>query len=261
MIIGFVGAGNMATALARAIEAAEPGVRFIASDVDETRLQKFCGELSDCSPVRDNRKVPAEADVVFLAVKPQVMPKVLPDLTGSNRLFVSVAAGITLSTLEAGLPDGRIIRVMPNTPGLVGAMAAGYAGGSRVSSEDLALVGRLLSRAGVAVEVPEDQINAVTGVSGSGPAYVARLIEAFSAAGERNGLSHETANKLALATFAGTARLLQETEMTPDELVRMVSSPNGTTVAGREVLEASDISEVIGRTVDATVTRSKELGA
>lgn len=251
----------MATALARAIEAGEPNVRFIASDVDDTRLQKFCGELSDCVPVSDNKAVAAEADLIFLSVKPQIMPTILPELSDSERLFVSVAAGITLSTLEAGLPEARVIRVMPNTPGLVGAMAAGYTGGGRATSEDLALVGRLLSRAGVAVEVPEDQMNAVTGVSGSGPAYVARLIEAFSNAGERHGLSQETAHKLALATFAGTARLLEETHMTPDELVRMVSSPNGTTVAGREVLEASDVSEVIGRTVDATVARSKELGA
>lgn len=251
----------MATALARAIESGEPGVRFIASDVDDTRLQKFCGELSDCSAVDNNTTVAAKADVVFLAVKPQVMPNVLPELSGSDRLFISVAAGITISTLETGLPSGRVIRVMPNTPGLVGAMAAGFSGGTRATEDDLALVGRLLSRAGVAVEVPEEQMDAVTGVSGSGPAYVARLIEGFCRAGERHGLSHENAYRLALATFAGTARLLEETQMTPDELVRMVSSPNGTTVAGREVLEASDVTEVLGRTVDATVARSKELGA
>jgi pyrroline-5-carboxylate reductase len=149
---------------------------------------------------------------------------------------------------------------MPNTPCLVGAMAAGYAFGSRIRPEDRELVKQLLGAAGYAAEVEEQLLDGVTGLSGSGPAFVARLIQAFIEAGKHLGLAPEVARNLSLQTFFGTAKLLTDTGMEPQKLVEMVSSPKGTTVAGREVLEASDYAEVIGKTIRAATERSRELG-
>ena len=157
------------------------------------------------------------------------------------------------------MPRARVVRVMPNTPCLVGEMAAGYAFGARVSETDRGLVRGFLGAAGTAVAVEEGLLDAVTGVSGSGPAFVARLMEAFIEAGKRLGLSAEAARELTLQTFRGTAALLQSTGMETQALVDMVSSPKGTTVAGRAVLEPSDVGEVIFRTVEAAARRAAEL--
>jgi pyrroline-5-carboxylate reductase len=251
----------MATALAAAIAAAEPDTDFTAFDVSAEQLDRFSSAPAHFTPSPNNAQVVASSDVTFLAVKPQVMPKVLPELSAARGLIVSIAAGVRIATLEASLPQARVVRVMPNTPGLVGAMAAGYAGGARATADDLAVVGKLLRSAGVAVELDEQLLDAVTGVSGSGPAFVARLIEAFTDAGVAEGLSRDVAYSLVLATFSGTATLLAEKNMQPEELVTMVSSPGGTTVAGRRVLESSDYRSVIRRSVATAVERSKELGA
>ena len=267
MRIGFIGAGNMATALAGAIVGAIDDARIVAFDVDAGRLANFVravarpGTPGSVTAAAGNSQVVDGCDVCFLAVKPQVMPTVLAEIAGASGLLVSIAAGIRISSLESALPDARIVRVMPNTPCLVGAMAAGYANGSRVTEDDRQIVSRLLASAGYAVELPESLLDAVTGLSGSGPAFVARLIGAFTDAGTANGLPRDVAYRLSIATFAGTARLLDERGMTPDELVAMVSSPNGTTVAGRAVLEASDLADVIASTVTAATDRSKELGS
>jgi pyrroline-5-carboxylate reductase len=261
MQIGCIGAGNMAGALAAAIETAHQEHTFLAYDVDADRLAQFCGSRRRCATAASNREVVEKSSVTFLAVKPQVLDDVLPELTSNTRLIVSIAAGITLARLEDAMPHARVIRVMPNTPCLVGEMAAGFSAGTRVSPEDLNLVSELLQSAGVALELPESLLDAVTGLSGSGPAFVARLIEAFTAAGVGLGLPEDVASRLALATFRGTARLLEEKGLTPEELVTMVSSPNGTTVAGRAVFEASDYAEVISKTVNAAAARSRELGS
>jgi pyrroline-5-carboxylate reductase len=150
---------------------------------------------------------------------------------------------------------------MPNTPSLVGEMAAGYAVGAGTSAEEAESVATLLGTAGVAREVAESDLDAVTGLSGSGPAFVARLIESFIEAGTDLGLDPSLSRDLALKTFRGTAELLTETGMTPDELVQMVSSPNGTTVAGRSVLESSDYRDVLKGSIRRAAERSKELGS
>jgi len=251
----------MASALAGAIAAAESDVAFTAYDVSAEQLERFGSALTHFSPASDNRTVLSTSDLTFLAVKPQVFDRVLPEIADTDALVVSIAAGIRISRLEAALPAARIVRVMPNTPGLVGEMAAGYSSGSRAAAQDLELVGRLLSAAGIAIELPEELLDAVTGVSGSGPAFVARLIEAFTRAGVAEGLSHDVAYRLVLATFSGTARLLDAKGLSPEELVTMVSSPGGTTVAGRRVLESSGVERAIRRSVGAAVERSRELGS
>ncbi|MFW5716191.1 MAG: pyrroline-5-carboxylate reductase [Spirochaetota bacterium] len=261
MRIGFVGAGTMASALAAAISASQPDAEFTAYDISAERLARFRSALSHFLPADDNARVAATSDVMFLAVKPQIMAEILPDLADTDGLVVSVAAGVRIATLEDAMPRARVVRVMPNTPCLVGEMAAGYAGGGKTTPKDLETVERLLSSAGVAVELPEHLLDAVTGLSGSGPAFVARLVEAFTDAGEAEGLTRDVAYRLALATFSGTVHLLERKRLEPDELVSMVSSPGGTTVAGRRVLESSDYRDVIKRTVAAATERSKELGS
>lgn len=263
MTIGFIGAGNMATALAAAFASADPALRFVASDIHSEQIARFIAAVGSdrTDPAASNAEVAERADMLFLAVKPQILPSVLPELADVACLVVSIAAGTRIRSIEAVLTKARIVRVMPNTPGLVGEMAAGYAAGSRATPGDMQTMGRMLSSAGVAIEVAEDLLDTVTGISGSGPAFVARFIEAFTAAGVANGLSEDQAYALVRATFSGTARLLSEKSLSPEELVTMVSSPNGTTVAGREVLESSDYADIVHKTVARTIERSRELGA
>lgn len=261
MRIGFIGAGNMARAFGVAIRRSRPEAVILASDVDAERLDEFTRAVAGAQAAGGNRDVADGSDVCLLAVKPQVLPSVYPEITHVRGLVISIAAGVRLAAIEAALPEARVVRVMPNTPALVGRMAAGYSIGLRVTAGDRELVASLLSSAGVAFELPEEQLDAVTGLSGSGPAFVARLIEAFTEAGIAVGLAPEVARDLSIATFAGTAELLSASGMTPDELVRMVSSPGGTTVAGRRVLEESPLCDIIARTVRVATERSRELGA
>ena len=258
--VGFIGAGNMGLALGRAIARRFPNTGLYVCDIRPERVREFVSELPGATAVASPGEVAAAARVVFLAVKPQDIPEVLRGIRDTERLVVSIAAGVRLERLEQALPRAPVVRVMPNTPCLVGAMAAGYACGHRVGPGERQAVAELLDAAGYAVELEEELLDAVTGLSGSGPAFVALLIDAFIEAGTRLGMSAEVARKLSLRTFEGTARLLADTGMLPEELVRMVSSPKGTTVAGRGILEPSDCRQVIIGTIEAAARRSKELG-
>ncbi|MBN1835070.1 MAG: pyrroline-5-carboxylate reductase [Spirochaetales bacterium] len=258
--VGFIGGGNMGLALGQALARRFPEIELFVCDLRPERVVRFRESLPASQAAEGPGPLAARAEVVFLAVKPQDLPAVLEGIRATDRLVVSIAAGVPLARLEQALPSARVVRVMPNTPCLVGAMAAGYACGARASAEDRQTVAALLGAAGYAVELDEELLDAVTGLSGSGPAFVARLVEAFLAAGEALGLPKEAARKLSLQTFEGTARLLAETGMSPQELVDMVSSPKGTTVAGRRVLEASECRQAIIETIAAAARRSKELG-
>jgi pyrroline-5-carboxylate reductase len=258
--VGFVGGGNMGLALGVAFARRFPDIELAVCDTRPERIVRFRESLPGARVVDSPDALAAAAEVVFLAVKPQDVPQVLEALGQIDRLVVSIAAGVPLSRLEQALPAARVVRVMPNTPCQVGAMAAGYACGRRTTEEDRRTVAALLEAAGYAAELEESLLDPVTGLSGSGPAFVARLIEAFVEAGTRLGLPPPVARELSLHTFAGTARLLGETGMSPQELVEMVSSPKGTTVAGRKVLEASDCRQAIIETIAAAARRSKELG-
>ncbi len=258
--IGFLGAGNMAFAIAGAISDKIEDVVIVPFDIDQQRIGLFKASFANVEPAAVPEELASGCDVIFLAVKPQMMEQAAAPLAGFKGLAISIAAGLKTGFFESLMPEARIIRVMPNTPSLVGEMAAGYCAGRTVTAEDLETAGKLLGAAGTAVKVDEGLIDAVTGVSGSGPAYFARIAEAFIDAGVAVGLEPGLARALALQTMKGTAALLQQKDMTPEELVKMVSSPNGTTVAGREVLEASDYRDIINRTVARTVERSRELG-
>lgn len=258
--IGFIGAGNMAFALAGAFLAGNEQIQVAVSDPSAERKALFQKNFDRVSLCDNNHQLIEKSDIIILAVKPQILPAVLVEIGDPETIVISIAAGIRLSVLESSMPKSTLVRVMPNTPCLVGEMAAGavFADGTdeAVQSEVISL----LSLAGTVISVREDQMDAVTGVSGSGPAFVARLIEAFINAGVNEGLSAEEARALTLTTFSGTANLLKDREMSPAELVAMVSSPNGTTVAGRSVLEESNYRSILENTVEAAAQRSRELG-
>ena len=265
LTVGFIGAGQMARALASGFvdgELVESG-RLVAADPFPEAGQRF----SECAPgsriLASNAAVLAAAEVIVLAVKPQMIAGVMAELAAvdkTEKLFVSVIAGTPLATLSAGLKTERIVRVMPNTPCLVGVGAAAYALGSGATPEDGELVGRLLGSVGIAFELSEPLLDAVTGLSGSGPAYVYTMIEALSDGGVRAGLPRPTATALAAQTVLGAAQMVVSTGEHPGVLKDRVTSPGGTTIAGLQVLERRGVRSALIDAVQAATTRSQELG-
>jgi pyrroline-5-carboxylate reductase len=262
--IGFLGAGRMATALAQGWLKAglvEPQ-RLAASDPLPAARDSFARETKGFASA-SNLDVVRRSDLLVLAVKPQlaadVMAEIRPGLTTAH-LVVSIAAGITLAQLAAGLEECRLIRVMPNTPCLVGASASAYAAGPGATGDDIRLVDQLLNSVGKAIAVPEKLLDAVTGLSGSGPAFVAVVIEALADGGVRMGLPRDTANLLAVQTVLGSAKLLTETGLHPGQLKDMVASPGGTTIAGLHALERAGLRAALIDAVEAATKRATELG-
>jgi pyrroline-5-carboxylate reductase len=263
--VGFLGAGKMATALARGWIAAglSSSDRLVASDPFPPARQAFSAETGVRSTT-DNREVVAGSDVLVLAVKPQSMRGLLTEIApvvGTRHLVISIAAGVALRQMSDGLGSGRrLARVMPNTPCLIGASASGYALGESATSEDGALVNRLFSAVGRAFQLPENLLDAVTGLSGSGPAFVYLIIEALSDGGVRVGLPREVATVLAAQTVLGAARMVLETGSHPGILKDMVASPGGTTIAGLHALERGGLRGALIDAVQAATLRSIELG-
>ena len=225
------------------------------------------------------RSVAKTIDIIIVAAATEIIPKAgffagLAYLLISDGLFngksigkqltglkvVSIAAGVKLKHLENKLKNKRIIRVMPNINCIAGEMAAGFSAGKYATKEDIKNVSGILNSAGIAFFMKEDLLDAVTGISGSGPAFFAYFIDAFVKAGVKNGLPRETAFKLACQTALGTGRLLMEKNLSPDKLIAMVASKKGTTVAGLDVLKKHKAKNILIKTIDAAVKRSKELG-
>ena len=263
--LGFIGGGQMAEALISGILARgmiEPESVIVSEPWKERRdyIAGQCGVRT----VSENGEVIQEADTVILAVKPQVMATVLRDISrgvDTGHLVISIAAGITLNVLEAGLPAGtRVIRVMPNTPALVQTGAAGLCRGTHATAEDMDLALGLFGAVGVAVEVSEHLMDAVTGLSGSGPAYCFAFMEGLIDAGVREGLARDVAARLAVQTVLGSARLCVETGKSPDQLTAMVTSPGGTTIEGLYQLEKNAFRGAVMDAVRAASARSRELG-
>ncbi|MFP4056977.1 MAG: pyrroline-5-carboxylate reductase [Candidatus Brocadiia bacterium] len=263
--VGFLGAGKMAEALSRGIlaEGLVAADRIVMSDADPDRRTLLADELG-VRTVADNAAMVEAADVVVLALKPADLRAALPPLAEAfapGRLVVSIAAGVTLAELGTLLPDGaRIVRVMPNTPALVGSGAAGFALGPGTTPQDRELVASLLGAVGVAFPLPERLLDAVTGLSGSGPAFVALVIEALADGGVLCGLPRHTALALAAHTVLGAARLVVERDLHPALLKDMVASPGGTTIAGLQVLEEQGLRAALIDAVDAATRTSQELG-
>ncbi len=263
---GFIGAGRMATALARGLLAAQLATKdqILASDPLPAAGQSFASETG-CRVVAHNREVAAGANVLFLAVKPQQMADVLAELREHltpAHLVISIAAGVTLPTMAAALGEGpRLVRVMPNTPCLVGAGASGYCLGPGATAADAKLVGELFSAVGTAHRVDEYLLDAVTGLSGSGPALVYVMIEALSDGGVKVGLPRDVALALAAQTVRGAAEMVLKTGQHPGVLKDAVASPAGTTIAGLAALEAGGARSALIAAVEAATRRSAELGS
>jgi pyrroline-5-carboxylate reductase len=263
--IGFIGAGRMATALAKGLvraQCASPD-SITASDVEAAAREHFVRETG-CAASASNVDTVRHARIVVLAVKPQSMPAVLQELKpllGPEQLVISIAAGVTLATLADALgAQRRLVRVMPNTPCLVGKGASGFSLGGAATPDDGGLVERLLSTVGIAVQLPERLLDAVTGLSGSGPAYAFQVIEALSDGGVRVGLPRDVATRLAAQTLLGAAEMVLTTGQHPAALKDAVASPGGTTIAGLHALEQSAMRAGLINAVVAATERSQELG-
>ena len=265
LTIGFLGAGKMASALAKGFLNAQliAPDQLMASDVYEGARAAFTAATQGRTTA-SNHEVLAFAKVLVLAVKPHQVAGVLHELrTGftANHLLISIAAGVPLAKLEAGLaPAARLIRVMPNTPALVGASATAFALGQAATAEDGALAQKLFSSVGLAISVPESLLDAVTGLSGSGPAYAFLMIEALSDGGVAAGLPREVATQLAAQTLFGAAKMVLETGQHPGALKDMVTSPGGTTIEGLHQLEKGAVRAALMNAVRAAAEKSKLLG-
>ncbi len=263
--LSFVGGGKMAEALAGGVVAGgllAPEKILICEPLPERRdalAEKLGVRVSACNADA------AQAEVIVLAVKPNVVPAALDSIRSAvtaDHLIVSIAAGVTLAALEAGLPEGaRVVRVMPNTPCLVRAAAAGFACGRAATEQDAHTVERLLSAVGVAFRLEEKLLDAVTGLSGSGPAYVYLMMEALADGGVRMGLPREVAQTLAAQTLLGAAKMALETGLHPGRLKDMVMSPGGTTADGIFALEQAGVRGALMDAVEAATRKSQALGA
>jgi pyrroline-5-carboxylate reductase len=266
--IGFIGGGAMAEALAGGLVAAgvEPG-RIRVSDVAAERRGYLEATLS-IRTSESNVEIARASEIVVLAVKPAMVEPVLKAMEEADTatllapLWISIAAGTPIAKLERALPAGsRIVRAMPNTPALVRAGATAICGNSAATRDDVAAAAALFDSVGIHWEAPrEELLDPVTGLSGSGPAYLFRFLEALAAAGERVGLPAEAAGRLAAQTVFGAAKLALESDDSPARLREKVSSPGGTTLAGLAQLEAEGFPEAVFAAVDAATRRARELG-
>ena len=263
--VGFLGAGKMGAALARGfIHAQLVGPKdIIAGDPHETARKKFADEVG-AEVVKSNADVAKSATVLILAVKSDHVADVLAELHSAftnEHLLISIAAGVTLAKLEGALPAGaRVIRVMPNTPALVGTGASAFALGKSATPADGELAKKLLSAVGITFQVKESLLDAVTGLSGSGPAYVFQFIEALSDGGVATGLPRDMATKLAAQTVLGAAKMVLETGQHPGALKDQVTSPGGTTIEGLHELEKGRLRAIVMSAVRAATEKSKKLG-
>ena len=262
--LSFIGAGNMAEAMIRGLlrgNVFAPG-DVIASGPRAERMR----ELADAYGIRtttDNREA-ASSRIVVLSVKPQILSKVLDEIADAidpEALVISIAAGVPVAAIQTRLPGGtRVVRAMPNTPALVDAAATAIAGGEHARESDLDDAKRIFDSVGITVILDESLLDAVTGLSGSGPAYVFLILEALSDAGVKVGLSRRTSQLLAAQTVLGSAKLLLETNEHPGRLKDMVTSPGGTAITGLHTLEHGGVRTTLMNAVEAATRRSRELG-
>jgi pyrroline-5-carboxylate reductase len=265
LTIGFLGGGKMASALAKGVASAGlvKAGSIRASDPLAAARSAFAKQTG-ARATASNVDVVRGARVLILAVKPgqvaDLLAEIRPFVT-PNHLLISIAAGVPIAKLESGLgSDRRVIRVMPNTPALLGASASAYALGKTATAADAALAQRIFSAVGVAFQLKEYLLDAVTGLSGSGPAYMYLMIEALSDGGVAVGLPRDVATKLAAQTMLGSARMVLETGLHPGALKDMVTSPGGTTIEGLHELEKGKVRGVLISAVRAATEKSRKLG-
>jgi pyrroline-5-carboxylate reductase len=263
--IGFIGAGNMAEALIRGLVRGGhvPPARVLASARRRERLDELARAYG-IGTTLDNREVARGAEIVVLSVKPQILHKVLREIGDQVRpgaLAISIAAGVDTEAIEDALGEGvRVVRAMPNVPATVGAGATAIAAGRRAGEDDLATARAIFDAVGITVTLDEGHLDAVTGLSGSGPAYIFLILEALADAGVKVGLSRRDAQRLAAQTVMGSAKLLLDTDEHPGRLKDMVTSPGGTAIAGLHTLEEGGLRTTLINAVETATKRARELG-
>ncbi len=264
-IVGFIGGGQMAEAMIKGLlssQTIEACKIYVSEPIQERR--NYLVQAYEVKVFERNSALVKEADIIILAVKPQVLSEVLAEISPAievkRHLVISIAAGISLAFLERRLPEGtRVIRVMPNTPALVLAGISAYTPGKKATKEDLDVAKEILSALGECLQLPETFFDAVTGLSGSGPAFVAIFLEALIDGGVKVGLPRPIAERLALQTVVGTIRLMKESGRDPYQIKAMVTSPGGTTIAGVKALARGAFSATVMDAIEAATKRSEEL--
>lgn len=264
--LSVIGGGVMGEALiSRLLSSGRLGAEDITLGEPSPVRRQFMTETYGIQAIASNQAALSDADVVLIAVKPQIFAKIVPDLAEvakqQTSLLLSIMAGVPLTTLEAAIPGWPVIRGMPNTPATVGAGVTAIAPGQHASPEHLQQAHNIFAAVGTVVEVPETLLNAVTGLSGSGPGYVAIVVEALADGGVAAGLPRAIALQLAIATVRGTGELLQQTDMHPAILKDRVTSPGGTTIAGIAQLEASGLRSALIQAVQVACARAGVLGS
>jgi len=262
MKIAFIGAGKMAEALI----ACQTGNSIYASDIDSSRL-RYLKKRYKIKVADNNLSAFEQGEIVIIAVKPQQVAEILEEIAGrgarvaGHKLIISIAAGVPLSYLQKKLPAFPIIRAMPNNPCLVGAGITALAQGKRVDRRQFRLAEKIFQGVGKVMSVPEKWMDAVTGLSGSGPAFVYQVITALMEGGMDSGLPQKVAQVLALQTVAGAAETLEKSGKTPAELCTMVASPGGTTVEGLKVLEKRKLNKTLAGAVVAAAKKSSVISS
>lgn len=258
--LAFIGCGRMAEALIQGVLCSHllKSSAIFASDVDASRLKQIKSKYKIIT-TGDNQKAAESAKVIILAVKPQTMQAVLNKIEIKNKLVISIAAGISLGRLERRLPACRLIRIMPNNPALVAKGISALAASKTASQSDIKIATEIFASVGEVLKVPEKMMDAVTGLSGSGPAFIYLAIEAMVEAGVNLGLDQQTAQQLAVHTVLGSAATILATKKTPRLLRDMVTSPGGTTQKGLKVLEETLFKDALIKAITAAAEHSAEL--
>lgn len=254
-----IGCGNLGSSFTKGLLKSKvfESDEITVSDLDEEKLKKM--EKLGVNTAQDNKEAIENSDIVFIAVKPDLVGEILNELNLSkNKLLVSLAAGVSTKFLKQHT-NARIIRVMPNICGSVLEMASAYTLGENVTEDDEELVDDILNELGLSLKVDESLMDAVTGLSGSGPAYVFIIIEALKNSGEELGLSEEDAQTMAAQTLKGASELVLESDKDLEDLVDMVCSPKGTTIEGVKILNEEKVQNALEKAVKAAAERSKEL--
>jgi pyrroline-5-carboxylate reductase len=262
-MIGFIGGGNMAEAIIKGVKSQESGVRrdILVSEPKEDR-RRYLEQTYGVKTTESNREIASSCNVIILAVKPQTMATVLDEITDlitEEKTVVSIAAGITISYLKSKLKTNKIVRVMPNTPAIVQEGMSVLSLCECFSDKDMSVVRDIFISIGKVITLPEKYMDAVTALSGSGPAFIALFLESLIEAGQKLGLNPDTSYELSLQTFIGTARLL-ESGLSPEKIRIMVTSPGGTTEVGLKIFEENRIKDIVYEALNSAKKRAEELG-
>ncbi len=259
-VIALLGAGRIGGALAQAISSAAPASEVIATDISDERIEEM--RSIGVRGIKNNIEAVKAADIVLLAVKPKEIRGLLSEVSGTvgkQHLVISIAAGVPIGFIEQRLPKARVIRAMPNIAVMVHEAITALAPGKSASTEDMEMAKALFSSVGKCVVVEESAMDAVTGLSGSGPGFVFTMIEALADGGVKAGLPHDLALLLAAQTMLGSAKMVLETGQHPAQLRNSVATPAGTTIEGLLIIEESGVRATLIKAVDAATRRTKEI--